>query len=300
MTTLGEMPVHTLATRDAGRFSGTARWLRRFARTQPLGVFCATVIVALIGLALIGPSLAPYDPAAPEFSRLQGPNGTNWFGTDELGRDILSRVLYGARVSVLVGFGAVAISTTLAAVIGLISGYFQNWLDIGIQRLVDGVMAFPTLVLLMALVVLTGSGLVQLIVILGLIGSAGASRVIRSAVLGVKVNPYVEAARALGAGTPRVLVRHILPNCFAPMIVSATVAMGGFILAEAALSFLGLGINDPAQPTWGQMLNRAQKFVNVAPLQALWPGVAIALTVYSFNMLGDALRDALDPRLRRR
>ncbi|MCZ7577436.1 MAG: ABC transporter permease [Dehalococcoidia bacterium] len=171
-------------------------------------------------------------------------------------------------------------------------------MDIVIQRLVDGVMAFPTLVLLMALVVITGSGLIQLIIILGLIGSAGTSRVVRSAVLVVRQQQYIEAARSVGVPTRRILMLHVLPNCFAPIMVAATVGLGGVILAEAALSFLGVGINDPNQPTWGQMLNRAQRFVNVVPMQAFWPGMAIALAVFSFNMLGDALRDVLDPRLR--
>ena len=282
----------------AGRRSPLLRNIRKFIRTQPLGTVCAILILVLIVLAIIGPAIAPYDPAAPEFDRLQGPGGTNFFGTDELGRDIFSRTLYGARVSIAVGFGATIIATSLACLIGVVSGYFGGWVDGLIQRLVDGVMAFPVLVLLMALVVIAGSGLTQLIVILGLIGSAGTSRVVRSAVLVVREQQYVEAARSVGVPTPRILLLHILPNCFAPIMVSATVGLGGFILAEAALSFLGVGINDPAHPTWGQMLNRAQRFVNVAPLQALWPGMAIAVAVFSFNMLGDALRDVLDPRLR--
>lgn len=280
------------------RTNSIGRAVMRFFRYQPLGAVSAALIAFLILLAIVGPALAPYDPAAPEFERLKGPGGSNLFGTDELGRDIFSRTLYGARVSVAVGFGATVISTTLACLIGVVSGYFRGWVDTVIQRFVDGVMAFPTLVLLMALVVITGSGLTQLIVILGLIGAAGASRVVRSAVLVVREQQYIEAARSVGVSTPRILLLHVLPNCFAPIMVSATVGLGGVILAEAALSFLGVGINDPSQPTWGQMLNRAQRFVNVEPLQAFWPGVAIAIAVFSFNMLGDALRDALDPRLR--
>lgn len=271
-----------------------------FARSQPLGMISLMIIVALVVVAVIGPTIAPYDPAAPEFDRLLGPSGSNWFGTDELGRDIFSRTLYGARVSILVGFGATAISISCACLIGLVSGYFGGWVDTIIQRVVDGVIAFPTLVLLMALVVITGSGIPQLILILGFLGSAGTSRVVRSAVLVVRQQQYIEAARSVGVPTPRILLLHVLPNCFAPIMVSATVGLGGVILAEAALSFLGVGINDPSQPTWGQMLNRAQRFVNVEPMQALWPGAAIALAVFSFNMLGDALRDALDPRLRNR
>lgn len=296
--------VHT----DAGQIASAPIFQRgwrnhplvSFMRTQPLGAVSLFIILSFVVLAIIGPTIAPYDPAAPEFDRLQGPSSSNWFGTDELGRDIFSRTLYGARISILVGFGATAISITCACAIGLISGYMGGWADTIIQRVVDGVIAFPTLVLLMALVVITGSGIPQLIVILGLIGSAGTSRVVRSAVLVVREQQYIEAARSVGTATPRILLWHVLPNCFAPIMVSATVGLGGVILAEAALSFLGVGINDPNHPTWGQMLNRAQRFVNVEPLQALWPGGAIALAVFSFNMLGDALRDALDPRLRNR
>ncbi|MBA4179772.1 MAG: ABC transporter permease [Anaerolinea sp.] len=288
------------AERRAGASRPSRAWrgLRRFARRQPLGAVCLVVVVVLIILAIVGPSIAPYDPASSDFDRLQRPNGTNWFGTDELGRDTFSRILNGARVSVAVGFGATSITLVIATTIGTISGYYRGWVDTIIQRFVDGVMAFPTLVLLMSLVVITGAGLKQLIIILGLIGSASSSRIVRSAVLGVRENAYIEAARSLGVGTPRLLLRHVLPNCFAPIMVSATVGLGGVILAEAALSFLGVGINDPNHPTWGQMLNRARKFANVEPIQALWPGMAIAITVFSFNMLGDALRDTLDPRLR--
>jgi peptide/nickel transport system permease protein len=276
------------------------KWCARFARTQPLGTACFFVVVLLIVLAAIGPSIAPHDPASPEFTRLERPSGTNWFGTDELGRDIFTRVLYGARVSIVVGFGATALGISVATVIGLVSGYFRGWLDTVVQRFVDGVMAFPVLVLVMALMVIVGAGIPQLIIILGLIGAAGSSRVVRSAVLSLRESQYVEAARAIGAMSPRIILRHILPNCFAPIMVTATVGLGNIILAEAALSFLGVGISDPNQPTWGQMLNRAQRFANVDPLQALWPGMAIAIAVFSFNMLGDSLRDTLDPRLRGR
>lgn len=298
MSAIADQAFSTGSRRDANRAKRAWRGLRTFARHQPLGAVCLVLVIALIILAIIGPAAAPYDPASSDFDRLQKPNGTNWFGTDELGRDIFSRVLWGARVSVAVGFGATFITLLIATTIGTISGYYRGWVDTIIQRFVDGVMAFPTLVLLMALVVITGAGLTQLIIILGLIGSASSSRIVRSAVLTIRENAYIEAARSLGAGTPRLLIRHVLPNCFAPIMVSATVGLGGVILAEAALSFLGVGINDPNHPTWGQMLNRARKFANVEPIQALWPGMAIALTVFSFNMLGDALRDTLDPRLR--
>ena len=295
--TSADTPVVALA-RAERRAPMWVQALWRLLRTKPLGLFGLIVVLAMIGTALAAPLIAPYDPADPAARRFLTPSGDHLMGTDDKGRDIFSRVVYGARVAVAVGFGAVLISTACALIIGVTTGYFGGLVDALLQRCVDAVMAFPGLVLLLALVSITGSGLLRLIVILGLLSSAGASRIVRSAVLAIRSAQYLEAARAVGAGHARIMLRHVLPNIFAPVMVSATVGLGGVILAEASLSFLGLGINDPRQPTWGQMLAQARRFLNTELNYAVWPGLAITLAVFAFNMLGDALRDLLDPRLR--
>ncbi len=284
--------------RPARRLPGSVALLLKLFRTKPLGAFGLVVVTLLIITAAAAPLIAPYDPADASGPRFATPGAAYPLGTDDKGRDIFSRVVYGARVAVAVGFGAVLISTACALLIGVVTGYFGGLVDALAQRCVDAVMAFPGLVLLLALVSITGSGLLRLIVILGLLSSAGASRIVRSAVLAIRSAQYLEAARAVGAGHARIMLRHVLPNIFAPVMVSATVGLGGVILAEASLSFLGLGINDPRQPTWGQMLAQARRFLNTELNYAVWPGLAITLAVFAFNMLGDALRDLLDPRLR--
>lgn len=269
-------------------------------RKKPIGLVSFIVIVMMILLALFGDDLAPHAPDALVGSRLQDPDlgGDSRLGTDALGRDVLSRLMYGFRITVLVGFGAVAISTTLALLVGVTSGYFGGWYDTILQRVIDAVMAFPTLVLLLVVVSVTGPGLTQLILTLGLLSVAGSSRVIRSAVLSIRTMQYVEAANAIGAGPVHIMVRHILPNVLAPVMVTATVGLGGVILAEASLSFLGLGIAEPDQPTWGRMLFDARQVVASHPIQSLWPALLITAAVFSFNMFGDAIRDIGDPRLR--
>jgi peptide/nickel transport system permease protein len=273
-------------------------FLGRLFRTKPLGAFGLVVVCLLLATALLAPLLAPYEPADPSGPRLATPTAEHLLGTDNSGRDIFSRIVYGARVAAGVGFGAVSISTTLALLIGISTGYLGGKVDAVVQRFVDAVMALPGLVLLLAIVTITGSGLRQLIVILGLLGAAGASRIVRSAVLGIRNVQYLEAARSVGATNVRVMLRHVLPNIFAPVMVSSTVGLGAVILAEASLSFLGLGINDPSQPTWGQMLQQARRFINTDFNYVIWPCLAITLVVFAINMLGDALRDLLDPRLR--
>jgi peptide/nickel transport system permease protein len=274
------------------------RFLGRLFRTKPVGGFGLVVVVLMLVTAAAAPLIAPYAPADPSGPRLASPNSTYLMGTDNSGRDIFSRVVYGARVAAAVGFGAVAISTLGAVIVGVTTGYFGGSVDAIIQRFVDAVMALPSLVLLLAIVTITGSGLRQLILILGFLGIAGTSRIVRSAVLAIRHVQYLEAARSIGVGNVRIMARHVLPNIFAPVMVSATVALGGVILAEASLSFLGLGINNPSQPTWGQMLSQARRFINTNFNFVLWPCLAITLVVFAFNMLGDALRDLLDPRLR--
>ncbi|MGD9893729.1 MAG: ABC transporter permease, partial [Dehalococcoidia bacterium] len=235
--------------------------LKRLLTTKPIGAFGLVVVVVMVVTALFAPMIAPYEPAAPVGPRLQSPTSAHLMGTDNSGRDIFSRVVYGARVAAAVGFGAVTISTIGALLVGISTGYFGGAADAVIQRFVDAIMALPVLVLLLAVVTITGSGLRQLIIILGLLGIAGGSRIVRSAVIGIRSVQYLEAARAVGAGHGRIMLRHVLPNIFAPVMVSATVGLGGVILAEASLSFLGLGIADPNQPTWGQMLSQARRFI---------------------------------------
>jgi peptide/nickel transport system permease protein len=229
---------------------------------------------------------------------LKPPGAQFYLGTDNLGRDLFSRIVYGARISMTVGFGAVGLSLLLATFLGVTSGYFGGKVDVLVQRLVDACMAFPPLVILLSIMAVLGPGLLNVILVLGIVPSANRSRVIRSATLAAKENQFVEAARAVGAGHLRIILRYILPNVMAPIIIIATNALGGVILAESTLSFLGFGV-PPPHPSWGEMLSGSgRSYMYRAPWMAIWPGVAISLGVFGFNMLGDALRDLLDPRLR--
>jgi peptide/nickel transport system permease protein len=253
----------------------------------------------MVLLACFAPGIAPYGyDEADIFSRLKPPGPAHWLGTDNLGRDVLSRVIYGARVSMAVGFGGVALGLLGAVTVGLASGYFGGKLDMVTQRAVDAFMCFPLLLVALTIMALLGPGLANVILTLGLVLAVRDSRVIRSAVLSVKANLYMEAARALGVGHGAMIRRHVLPNIFAPVIILATVNIGAVILIEAALSFLGFGV-PPPRPSWGGMLSGAGLVHMLrAPWLALWPGVALSLAVFGANMLGDALRDLLDPRLR--
>ena len=269
----------------------------RLFRDKPLGAFGLVTVLVMIVMALFAPLIANHSPSAIEVP-LHRPTREFFFGTDSLGRDVYSRVVYGARVSVAVGFGAIGVSILLSSLLGMASGYAGGLLDTVTQRVVDALMSFPWLVLLLTLVAVVGHGVPQLIVALGVIGGAGASRVVRSAVLSVKTEAYVQAARALGGGPFHIMYHHIFPNIFAPLMVAATTGLGSIILAEASLSFLGFGVPPPT-PSWGRMLSEdGMRFLTLAPWIAIFPGLAITLVVYGFNMLGDALRDLLDPRLR--
>jgi len=219
-------------------------------------------------------------------------------GTDQLGRDMLSRIIHGARISMYVGLGAAGLDAFVATLIGLISGYFGGKVDLILQRFVDSVIVFPALFFYLAIMAIIGPGLLQVTFCIGILSGVGSSRLIRSAVMGAKQNVYVEAAHAIGAPSRRILLRHILPNVFAPVIIIFTIAMGAVIIAEATLSFLGFGIPPPA-PSWGGMLSGAgRRYMVDAPWMAIWPGLALSLVVYGINMFGDAMRDLLDPRLR--
>jgi peptide/nickel transport system permease protein len=273
--------------------------LARLARKKYLGTMSAVIILFLILTALLAPVIAPYDPIGVDTDvALQPPNSAHLLGTDELGRDILSRILYGSRVSLTVSVTAVGWSLILGIFVGLTSAYFAGKYDMIMQRVMDGLLAFPSLVLAMVIVATLGSSLLNVIIAIGVHPIATRSRVMRGTALSIMQNQYVDAARAMGASDARIMISHILPNCWAPMIVLVSIAMGAAILAESSLSFLGLG-PPPPNPTWGSMLSgSARTYMSSAPWMALAPGLAITLVVLSFNLLGDAVRDILDPRLR--
>ena len=292
---------HTITVPDAvPRPWGVPRPLRlalRFGRRKPLGAIGAVIILALLAMAAFAERIAPY-AYDESVARMKPPSAQFWMGTDNLGRDVWSRVVYGARISVTVGFATVTLLTVLAVVIGVSSAYVGGTYDILIQRVVDAWISFPALVIILSLLAALGPGLLNLIFALSIIGAAGTSRVIRGATLSILQNPYVEAARAIGAGHGRILLLYVLPNIMATVIILATIGLGTVILAESALSFLGFGI-PPPYPSWGGMLSGSGRtFMYHAPWMALWPAAAISLAVFGFNMLGDALRDVLDPRLR--
>lgn len=256
--------------------------------------------VAVVGLAflaaLIGPAASPYDPSHQELAlRLASPTVAHPFGLDELGRDILARVLAGARISFLVGLTVVAISAVVGTLFGAVAGYFGGALDDLISRLIDTLLAFPGLLLAIAIVAVLGPSLINVLVALTLIGWVGYARLVRGQVLRAREFEYVQAARAVGATTPRILWRHVIPAAVPSLVVQATLGMAGAIIGEASLSFLGLGVQPPT-PSWGTMLNGGRAHILDAPHLTIFPGLAIALLVLGFNFVGDGLRDRLDPR----
>jgi peptide/nickel transport system permease protein len=254
----------------------------------------AIVLIAVLA-ALFGPALTSFDPADQQLAlRLEGPTGLHWFGLDELGRDILARVLSGARISLLVGLVVVSVSSTIGIALGSIAGYFGGRIDEAISRVIDILLAFPGLLLAIALVAVLGPNLTNVVLALSLIGWVGYARLVRGQVLRARELEFVQAARALGASTTRILTRHVIPTTLPAVTVQATLGMGGAILAEAALSFLGLGVQPPT-PSWGTMLNYGRAHLLDAPHLTVFPGLAIAVLVLGFNFLGDGLRDALDP-----
>jgi peptide/nickel transport system permease protein len=256
-------------------------------------------VAILIGLAaLFAPLVAPYNPTQQDIlSLLQGPSRDHWLGTDELGRDTFSRIVYGSRVSLMVGVIAVSISLVVGSALGLLAGYGRGMIDTVIMQLMDGLLAFPTLVLALAITAMLGPSLNNAMIAIGVTGVPTFARLVRGQVLALRDLDYVQAARALGASHPQIVIRHILPNTLAPIIVQTSITIPAAILAEAGLSFLGLGIQPPT-PSWGAMLNTARGYIQMSPWLALAPGGAIFISVLAFNFLGDALRDTLDPRLR--
>src|SRR5207247_9253913 len=281
----------------ARRLPRAAALTLRFAREKPLGTIGGVIILGLLVMAVFADRIAPY-AYDESIARMKPPSARFWMGTDNLSRDIWSRVVYGARISVTVGFATVALATLMATVIGVSSAYLGGAYDIVVQRVVDAWMSFPALVVVLSLMAALGPGLPNLILALSILGAASASRVIRGAALSVIANPYVEAARAVGAGHLRIVLLYVLPNVMATIIILATIGLGTVILAESALSFLGFGI-PPPYPSWGAMLSGSgRSLMYYAPWMALFPAGAISLAVFGFNMLGDALRHVLDPPLR--
>jgi peptide/nickel transport system permease protein len=256
----------------------------------------AVVVILIVGSAIFAPWLVPFDASSQELAlRLEGPGGDHWFGLDELGRDILSRVLLGARVSLLVGFIVVGVSAVIGTAMGSIAGYYGGRIDQIISRFMDVLLAFPGLLLAIALVAVLGPSLANVVLALTVIGWVGYARLVRGQVLRAREFEYVVAARALGAGTWRTLTKHVLPTALPAVTVQATLGMAGAILSEAALSFLGLGVQPPT-PSWGTMINGGRSHLLDAPHLTVFPGVFLALVVLGFNFLGDGLRDRLDPR----
>ena len=273
------------------------RAARRLAkrRASLAGLF---VVLFFIAVAVFAPWISPYDPLATSWSAVRkAPSAAHWFGTDEIGRDVLSRVIYGSRASLLAGIVSVSIALSLGVPTGLLAGYAGRWPDALISRMTDAMLATPFLILAIALAAFLGPSLTNAMIAIGISATPIFIRLTRAQVLSVKVEDYVEAARAVGNSHLRIAVRHILPNVIPPLIVQSTLAVAAAVIAEASLSFLGLGQQPPA-PSWGSMLNTAKNYIDNAPWMAIWPGLAIFLVVLSLNLLGDGLRDALDPRHR--
>jgi peptide/nickel transport system permease protein len=272
----------------------------KFVRTKPLGAAGAFVIVGMMAVAILAEALAPYDPYLGNYDlQFARPSTEHWFGTDEFGRDVLSRIMYGARIALFVGFTASFAGCTLGGLLGVISAYAGGKVDLLLERLMDMLLAFPQLILALAIAAILGPAVQNVVVAIAIPIIPRAARVVRAAALSVKENVYVEAVQAIGASQSRVVLQHIVPNVAAPYIIMLTAQLGAAILAEAALSYLGLGTAEPT-PSWGLMLSgSAPSYAEKAPWIALFPGIAISLGVFGFNLFGDSLRDALDPKLRR-
>jgi peptide/nickel transport system permease protein len=282
------------ATPQAGPWRRAWRRLAR-RRVAMLGL---VLVLFFVALALLAAWIAPHDPVATSWGAIRkAPSAEHWFGTDEIGRDVLSRVVWGTRASLLAGLVSVSIALALGVPIGLVAGFFGGFVDMAISRITDAFLACPFLILAIALAAFLGPSLTNAMIAIGVSATPIFVRLTRAQVLNVKVEDYIEAARAIGNPPWRIALRHVLPNVTAPLIVQATLATAAAVIAEASLSFLGLGQQPPA-PSWGSMLNTAKNYVDQAPWMAIWPGLAIFLLVLGLNLLGDGLRDALDPRER--
>jgi peptide/nickel transport system permease protein len=287
--------IDMVATRPRG-------WLAvvvNFGRRRPLGAMGAIIVVLMVTVALTAPLIAPYDPLAIDFdAMLAAPSAAHWLGTAAFGRDVLSRIMYGAKTALIVGFGAAFVGATVGVVIGVGSAYFGGKIDLVAQRIMDIFISFPLIILALAMVAILGNSLPNLIIAITIPMIPRCALVIRSSALSVREMPYVDAARAAGFTHSRIILRHMLPNVMAPYLIMLTAFLGQAILLEASLSFLGLGVQEPT-PAWGLMLSGAAvEFAETAPWMAIFPGIAISLAVFAFNLFGDSLRDALDPKLR--
>lgn len=293
------LPADSAASTVSSRVRALFRGIGRFFRRAPLSAFWGCVAAAILAMAIAAPAIAPYEPLKSDFRAMQkAPYDKHWFGTDQIGRDTLSRVIYGSRASLTVAIGAVLFGTTVGAIWGLACGYFGGRFDMFSQRIIEFLQSFPDLILAMAIAMALGGGLGTVIVAIAITRIPFGGRVIRAVVLSLKEMQYVEAARGLGASHKRLMFRHILPQCIAPYMILATTHLGVAIIIEASLGFLGVGI-PPPNPTWGNMLADSLNAGLVPPWWlVLFPGLAITLTVLAFNLLGDGIRDLLDPRLR--
>ncbi len=286
----------------AGVMFHTRRWFdvcARFARGQSLGAAGAIIVLLMIFAALLADLIAPYDPLETDYAAmLQAPSSAHWFGTDSFGRDVLSRLIYGSRTALWIGFSSSFLGATTGAVIGVASAYFGGKVDLIVQRFMDLLLSFPLIVLALVVVAVLGTGTTNVILAITVPMIPRCALVVRSSALSLRQAPFVDAARALGFGHRRIIFRHMLPNVMAPYLIMLTAFLGQAILLEASLSFLGLGVAEPAA-AWGLMLRGAAvEFAERAPWMAIFPGIAISLSVFAFNLFGDSLRDALDPKLR--
>ena len=283
----------------AARRSAFTSVVLGFARRRPLGAIGAAIVLLMLLVAVIAPWIAPYDPVAVDFGAMLSPPGAkHWLGTDSFGRDVLSRLIYGSRTALFVGFGSALFGATAGAVLGVGSAYFGGKIDLYLQRLMDIFLSFPLIILALAIVAILGNTLPNLILAITIPMVPRCALVIRSSALAIREMPYVDAARASGFKHGRIIFRHMLPNVMAPYLIMMTAFLGQAILLEASLSFLGLGVQEPT-PAWGLMLRGAAvEFAEAAPWMAIFPGIAISLAVFAFNLFGDSLRDALDPKLR--
>ena len=287
------------AVSEPKRRAGLADFFIRLWREQPLGTACGIIVLILILVAIFADVLAPYPYAEPHLAdRLTGSSARYLLGTDQLGRDFMSRLIYGARISIFVGLAATTLNVVVAVLIGGTSGFLGGKLDLAVQRFVDAWMCFPGLLLLLTIMSIVGRGIPQIVVVLGITGGIGGSRTVRGAVIGVKENHYYQAAEAIGSSKWRTFIRHVLRNIAAPIIIIFSINIGGVIMSEASLSFLGFGL--PVKiPSWGGLLSReGRQYMEVAPRLALLPGLCLTIVVYCFNIFGDAVRDLLDPRLK--
>ena len=294
----GQEAEQAVGYRQSAFVPRTLKSVRNFTVRKPLGAIGAFIILIMATLAILAPVIAGDPLKLNILSALEGPSTEHLLGTDDFGRDLWARIVHGARISLIVGFAAVAFGSGTGGTLGLISAFYGGKVDIIVQRLMDSLMSIPTLILALAIMASLGQGLFNVVLAIGIVQIPRANRIVRSQAFAVKQSEFALAARAIGAGDARIMALHIFPQCVAPWLIIATAGLGTAIISEASLSFLGLGV-PPPEPSWGGMLSgRAREFYSVAPWLAIWPGVAISMAVYGFNLFGDAIRDVLDPRLR--